>query len=381
MNTGFRKEIVVGNRIIGAGHPIFMTAEIGLAHLGKMEYAKDMIRAAAEAGCDGVDMFMASADDFFFAPYADKDSRVTWREQSFTLDQWRELMAYAKDLNIILYPTPLDLVSLQHCADLGFPMININSDDTNNPRMLRAAASLGFVITMHDINMSLSEVEGAVRTLVDAGAKDIILLHSTQESGEEATLYASANLKVMDTYRSAFGGLGALVGCVEHTTSNFLIYAVAAREPVMISKHIQLSADKNEHDVNISVDIDELGGMVKKVRYVEMALGYGHNQRVVDRSGAMAPGGISRRKVLVADRDIPAGKVIEITDVVAKRPGHLGGLHPWQERLLIGATAKQDIPENTLLNLNMFESFVEQDYRYPEIDPVYVESTDEIQGA
>ena len=376
------KVVKVKNRLIGPGQPIFLTAEIGLSHMGNFGDAKSMIKSAAKAGCDGVDMFMASSDEFYFAPFMEgNDTRKVWDEQSFNTEQWQELFALADELDIVLYITPLDIVSMRRAAELGTPMINMNSDDINNLLMLEEAAKLGIPITFHDINASLAEVEAAVATFVDNGCKDLIVLHSTQESGEEDSLYASANLNVINTYRTAFGGRGVLAGCVEHTTSDFLIYAVAAMNPVLISKHIQVSSEKNVHDTNISVDIDALSTMIKKVRYVEMALGQGNNQKVVDKDGKLSFGAIARRKVLVAACDIQAGKIIDKNDLVAKRPGRLGGLNPWSARLLIGSKAKQDISKNSLLNMNMFEDYQELQYKYPDIEALYVESTDNIQGA
>lgn len=376
------KSIKVKNRLIGPGQPIFLTAEIGLSHMGCFDDAKSMIKAAARSGCDGVDMFMASSRDFYFAPFTeDNDTRKVWDEQSFTEEQWRELFTLANELDIVLYITPLDIVSMKRAFALGTPMINLNSDDINNLPMLEEAAKQGIPVTFHDINASLAEVETAVATLVDNGCKDIIILHSTQESGEEASLYASANLNVINTYRTAFSGRGALAGCVEHTTSDFLIYAVAAMGPVLISKHIQISKEKNIHDANISVDADALSTMIKKVRYVEMAVGKGNNQKVVNKQGELSFGAIARRKVLVAAADIPAGKIIDKNDLTAKRPGRLGGLHPRNAYLLIGAKARHDISEDTLLNMNMFENYQELPYKYPDIESVYVESTDKIQGA
>ncbi len=376
--------ITVGSRKIGAGQRIFLTAEIGLAHMGNFEDCKAMVRAAAEAGCDGVDIFMCSGEDFYFAPFGpgdSRDSRKTWREQSFNDAQWRELLALSRELDIILYPTPLDPVSLRRTGELGFPMLNLNSDDLNNVLMLEDAAKLGIPITFHDINASLAEAEAAVRVLGDAGARDLIILHSTQESGDEAELYASANLEVINTYRQAFGHAGVLAGCVEHTTSDFLIYAVTAMRPALISKHIQIDKEKNQHDNQISVNLAELKTMVKKVRYVEMALGGGVNQRNVGPDGSMSHGALARRKVLVAARDIPAGKVIERADLIAKRPGHLGGLHPWQAYTVLGARARHPIAYNTPLELDDFETFAPHSYKFPEIGVCRVGNVANIRGA
>ena len=366
----WNRTIQVRNRRIGAGEKIFLTAEIGAAHNGSVDNAKIMIEAAARSGCDGVDIFMAEPEDFYYTGKClpGRDFHAEWRKLHFDLDQWRELFAFAREQGIILYPTPLDLASIELCRKLPVEMLNINSDDSNNVFMLKAAASLGVPVTVHDINISLTEIAMAVRTLQDAGCSDIILLHSTQESGEEATLYESANLEVINTYRQVFGGSGVLAGCVEHTTSDFLIYGVAALRPVLISKHIQIRPADNPGDYHISVDTANLAAMVKKVRYIEQALGGGSNQFVLGADGGASAWTLSRRKVLVAARNIPAGKRVEEADLTAKRPGNLGGVSPVQDIHLVGAVGKRDIRANEPLEFEFFSEIQSAPYKYPPLD-------------
>src|SRR5213083_2228629 len=44
----------VGGRLVGAGHPVYVVAEIGLNHNGDVALAKQLIDAAKVAGCDAV---------------------------------------------------------------------------------------------------------------------------------------------------------------------------------------------------------------------------------------------------------------------------------------------------------------------------------------
>ena len=48
------KELKIGNKIIGEGHPVYIIAEIGINHNGDIEIAEKMIRAAKKAGVDAV---------------------------------------------------------------------------------------------------------------------------------------------------------------------------------------------------------------------------------------------------------------------------------------------------------------------------------------
>jgi len=333
-------------------------------------------------------MFIANGPDFYWSSsdveqhaLGTKNSIEEWQRLSFTPEQGEELFAYADEIRLILYLTSLDPPSIEVARRVKSPMVNLNSDDLNNPILLKLAASLGVPVTLHDINASLAEVEGAVRLLQDHGCPGIIVLHSTMESGNEAILYSTANLRVMNTYRSAFSSQAVRVGCVEHTTSDFLIYAVAALEPVLISKHILIAHEKDTPDDSISVDIQNLAAMVKKVRYVEMSLGGGINVELANEKGEVSAGSHARHKVLVAARDLPAGHRVQPGDLAAKRPGNFGGLHPWKLLQIEGATTTVPIARDTLVDFNMFKGFPATDYKFPLLERRKVKGAEKSRGA
>src|SRR5687767_1639355 len=45
---------VVGDRVVGSGHPVYVTAEIGINHNGDLGTALALLDQAAAAGCDAV---------------------------------------------------------------------------------------------------------------------------------------------------------------------------------------------------------------------------------------------------------------------------------------------------------------------------------------
>jgi N-acetylneuraminate synthase len=48
------REIKLGNRMVGDGHPAYVIAEIGINHNGDIDITKQMIDAAVHAGADAV---------------------------------------------------------------------------------------------------------------------------------------------------------------------------------------------------------------------------------------------------------------------------------------------------------------------------------------
>ncbi len=359
--------INVNGRRIGPGEPIFITAEIGCAHDGDFERCKYLMRVAREAGCDGADIFWIDPDTYVhrdvglegvFDSYLAEIERLSFSDQ-----QWEEIFRFGNQIGLIQYCTPLGEGAIERAVAAGAPMLNINSDELNDPGFLRKIARAGVPVTMHDINATLGEVEFAVTTLLGNGCQDIILLHSTLEANDPTLSYEGANLRMIETYRKAFQDRGVLAGCVEHTTSKWLIYAVAALEPVMISKHLMVRHDDEVADSNISFEASEMEEIVRNVRRVEQSMGQGSNFTICKKDGNLPASNIWRRKVLVCARDIAAGETLSCDDFMAKRPGNIGGLHPWYGDFLHGARARVDMPKNTLINLNMVEDIPPPEYR------------------
>ena len=60
------------------------------------------------------------SEDFYYTGKClpGRDFHAEWRKLHFDLDQWRELFAFAREQGIILYPTPLDLASIELCRKL-----------------------------------------------------------------------------------------------------------------------------------------------------------------------------------------------------------------------------------------------------------------------
>ena len=48
------REIEIGGRKIGDGHPTYIVAEIGINHNGNLDIAKEMVRSSKETGADAV---------------------------------------------------------------------------------------------------------------------------------------------------------------------------------------------------------------------------------------------------------------------------------------------------------------------------------------
>ncbi len=56
------REIKLGNKTVGDGHPGYIIGEIGINHKGDLNIAKQLIDAAVQAGVDAVSFKSARGD-------------------------------------------------------------------------------------------------------------------------------------------------------------------------------------------------------------------------------------------------------------------------------------------------------------------------------
>ena len=108
-------------------------------------------------------------------------------------------------------------------------------------------------------------------------------------------------------------------------------------------------------------------GHVRVLAVGDEALGEGVNSVVVNWDGQMPAGELARRKGVVSAGAIAAGELVTREHLAVKRESVPGSLHPWMLHYIVGATARENIPANTLLNLGMFRDFAAVDWRPEDI--------------
>src|SRR5438045_1427477 len=67
MDANQGPEVLIGNKLIGAGHPSYIVAEIGINHNGDIDLARRLISVAVAAGCDAV-KFQKRTVDVVYTP-------------------------------------------------------------------------------------------------------------------------------------------------------------------------------------------------------------------------------------------------------------------------------------------------------------------------
>jgi sialic acid synthase SpsE len=188
---------------------------------------------------------------------------------------------------------------------------------------------------------SLAEVEAAVRTIDEAGNCNLVLLHCVSCYPADP---AESNLRAMETLTAAFG---VPVGYSDHTPGIAVALAAAARGACVIEKHFTLDRMLPGPDHRASLEPPEFAELVRGVRTVERALGDGRKRPAVSEADTA----VAARRSLIVIEHVRAGATLTEELIAVLRPGT--GLSPAFRPLIVGRTARVDIPAGTPLTLEM----------------------------
>ena len=319
--------IQIGARVIGPDRPCFVIAEAGVNHDGGLEKAVRLVEVAVEAGADAVKFQTFKAERLVTASAAKADYQVRatgssepqaqmLRRLELADDDHRELMRQCDRHGILFLSTPFDDGSVDLLADLGVEAFKIASGDVTNFPLLIHIASKGKPVILSTGMSSLGEVEAAVRTLEQAGTRELALLHCVSNYPAEP---GDANLRAMETMARAFR---VPVGYSDHTLGIEVTLAAVALGACVVEKHFTLDRTLPGPDHHMSLEPDELATLVHGIRTVEAALGDGRKVAAASEARTAA---VARRS-LVARCDIPKGTVLTEDQVVIQRPA--SGLPP-----------------------------------------------------
>ncbi len=329
---------------------VFIIAEAGVNHDGKLATALRLVEVAAEAGADAVKFQTFSADRQVTraaskAPYQktttdpQESQHDMLRRLELSADMHHALLAHCRTCGIDMMSTAFDIESVDLLVELGLQRFKIPSGEITNLPYLRHIGRLQKQVLLSTGMSTPDEIDAALLALAAAGTprSAVTVLHCT--SSYPAPI-EEANLRAMQALAQR---CGTRVGYSDHTPGIEVAVAAVALGACVIEKHFTLDRRLPGPDHQASLEPGELRALVRAIRHVELALGDGI-KRVVPSE---APNRDIARKSLVAKRFIRQGEVFTADNVTAKRPGT--GLSPMRWDEVMGSTARRDFSPDELL--------------------------------
>jgi len=327
-------------------------AEAGVNHNGDLELAKQIVKAAANAGADLVKFQTFTAERLAIdsAPKADYQNQTTDQKQSqfamlrqleLTAEMHEQLIVYCSKQGIGFFSTGFDLQSVDYLASLGADRFKIPSGEITNLPYLRHVGAFGKPLILSTGMATLGEIEAALDACEIAGTprSRVTVLHCNTEY---PTPMQDVNLRAMCSIRDAFG---VAVGYSDHTLGIEVPIAAVALGATVIEKHLTLDRNLAGPDHKASLEPDEFAAMVRAIRNIEQAMGDGIKRPSPSESKNKS----IARKSLVAARSIKAGERFTPENLTAKRPGT--GVSPMRWDEVMGRTATRNYGADEMIEL------------------------------
>jgi len=327
-------------------------AEAGVNHNGDIEMAKKLIDIASDCGADLVKFQAYDVNDIATksAPKADYQILGTGSSESqqlmltklaLTEEMLKELFAYANKKSIGIFATGFDILSVNTLIKLGQDRFKIPSGEITNLPLLRHIGQLDKQIILSTGMCELTEVEFAIKVLINSGTpkEKITILHCTSAYPAPFT---DINLLAMKTMQKKFS---IPVGYSDHSQGIEVAIAAVALGASTIEKHFTIDKNLPGPDHKASLEPSELKSMVIGIRNIEKALGNGVKRVMPSEISNL----LVARKSIVAKVRIKAGEVFTIENLTTKRPGT--GLSPLSIDELVGTKSTRDYLEDEIIEL------------------------------
>ena len=300
---------------------VYIIAEAGVNHNGKLDLALKLCDAAKEAGVDAIKFQTWKTENIVtktaeLASYQEnnisdkkKSQFQMLKELELSYSDFEKINASCHKIGIQFLSTASEKESLEFILGLGVPFIKLGSGDINNIPHLRMIASYHKDVILSTGMSYLSDVDISYRTLINGGAKSVSLLHCTTNY---PCPYEEVNLKAMQLLGKAFN---CTIGYSDHTMGIEVPIAAVAMGARIIEKHFTLDCTMDGPDHKASLEPLELKAMVKSIRNVENALGNGikkPNTSEIENSKVVL-------KRIVASREINIGDVLSSENLTYKR--------------------------------------------------------------
>lgn len=189
---------------------IKIIAEIGWNHMGDMNLAKEMIKAAAGSGADYVKFQTWSEKNLKSGPWDHDGRREIYKKAELSEKNHYYLLSICKDCKVGFLTSVFNVNSLEFLKDLGLKMIKIPSHEVYNKELIKKSDQYFEKVIVSTGAAKWDEIK-AIPTLIDK--KKLILMHCVSSypcSAEDVNLPRISSLKELSNevgYSGHFPGI------------------------------------------------------------------------------------------------------------------------------------------------------------------------------
>ncbi len=340
------KTINIGIFKVNPGMRPLVIAEAGINHNGDIDIAKEMVKAAKNAGADII-KFQTHIADAEMLPDkslgSDAGSHVTrslfdiMSDCNLSLEDHIELKKESENEDILFLSTPFSIEAVELLEKVDVPAYKIGSGEVTNLPFIEYIAKKEKPIILSTGTANWDEVCKAV-DVIKSNNSELILMQCTSNY---PTPYENVNLGVLQKMRDEFD---IPVGLSDHCTGNYACFGAVALGACIVEKHFTLSRLLPGIDQSSSIEPNELKDLVDGVKAISSALL--NDEKELNDEALKVRYGFSESVVTIAE--IKKGEQFKgHHNIWVKRPG--SGIPSYELPNILGKHATRDLPPNYLL--------------------------------
>ena len=269
------RELKLGDRLVGDGHPTYIIGEIGINHNGDLEIAKQLIDLAKWAGVDAV-KFQKRTPELAVPPeQRDKMRETPWGYISymdyrykveFGEEDYRAIDAHCKTKGMDWFVSVWDEEAVDFMEAFDPFCYKLPSASLTDHALLEKVKATGRPMI---VSTGMSTIDAIKDSVALLDMDNLILTHTTSTYPCEPE---ELNLKMIQTLKDAYP---CPIGYSGHEVGLVLSAVAVAMGACVVERHITLDRAMWGSDQAASVEPGGLQRLVKYIRVTEQALGDG----------------------------------------------------------------------------------------------------------
>ncbi|NMB61846.1 MAG: N-acetylneuraminate synthase [Chloroflexi bacterium] len=270
-----KREIKIGDRLVGDGHPTYVVAEIGINHNGDLNIAKELILAAKDAGVDAV-KFQKRTPEVCVPKEQQSQMRetpwgyITYLEYrykvEFSKEDYQEIDKLCKEVGIDWFVSVWDTDSVDFIEQFSPVCYKLPSASLTDHELLLKVRETGRPLILSTGMSTAEQIDDAIKVV---GLDDLLVTHATSAYPCDPH---ELNLKMIQTLRDKYT---CPIGYSGHEVGLVTSVVAVAMGACLVERHFTLDRAMWGNDQAASVEPGGFRKLVKYIRVTEQAMGDG----------------------------------------------------------------------------------------------------------
>jgi N,N'-diacetyllegionaminate synthase len=310
-------------------------AEIGSVHNGSLQFAKSLIKHAANSSADIVkfQMHIAEYETLKDAPspkyFKSEDRYSYFKRTSFNFKQWKIIKSTCDKYGVEFLCSPFSLEAVDLLEKLKVKKYKIPSGEVTNIPLLEKVANTKKPILLSTGMSNFNEIREAYKICKN---NDLTIM---QCSSIYPCPEKFVGLNILKQLKKKFK---CRLGFSDHTLGHASGIIAAYLKVDYIEKHFTTSKKLYGSDAKFSMEPEEFKNFCKEIRNARII-----SNNSINKNNLRIYKNMKKvfEKSIVAKNFIPKGKKLDFDDISFKKPG--SGIKPKFYKKIINYIAKKNI--------------------------------------